>query len=127
ILTMPSAAQLHFYLGHPGVQRNNPDYYKLLVMDNVLGTGPGFTDRLSAQLRDREGLAYTVSAAITSTAGEQVGAFTCFIGTFPDKLAAVRDGFMKELKRIRAAPPTAEEVDDVKAYLLGSLAFRFTT
>src|SRR5262249_19220791 len=62
ILTMPEAAQLHFYMGHVGVRRNNPDYYKLLVMDNVLGTGPGFTDRLSARLRDREGLAYTVNA-----------------------------------------------------------------
>ena len=41
ILTMPAAAQLHFYLGHPGITRNNPDYYKLLVLDNILGTGPG--------------------------------------------------------------------------------------
>ena len=31
---------------------------------NVLGTGPGFTDRLSAKIRDRAGLAYTVSATI---------------------------------------------------------------
>ena len=60
IITMPDAAQLHFYMGHVGIRRDNPDYYKLLVMDYVLGTGPGFTDRLSARLRDREGLAYTV-------------------------------------------------------------------
>ena len=55
-----AAAQVHFYAGHVGIRRDNPDYYKLLVMDYVLGTGPGFTDRLSASLRDRQGLAYTV-------------------------------------------------------------------
>src|SRR5207244_3078845 len=25
LITMPSAAQLHFYMGHPGIRRNNPD------------------------------------------------------------------------------------------------------
>ena len=74
VITMPQAQQLHFYMGHVGIRRDNPDYYKLLVMDYVLGTGPGFTDRLSARLRDRLGLAYTVSANITSSAGEQPGA-----------------------------------------------------
>src|SRR5262245_52245664 len=33
INSMPTAAQLHFYMGHPGIRRTNPDYYKLLVMD----------------------------------------------------------------------------------------------
>ena len=37
-------------MGHVGVRRDNPDYYKLLVMDYVLGIGPGFTDRLSARV-----------------------------------------------------------------------------
>ena len=50
---MPDAAQLQFHMGHVGITRRNPDYYKLLVMDYVLGTGPGFTDRLSARLRHR--------------------------------------------------------------------------
>ncbi|MFQ3652526.1 MAG: pitrilysin family protein, partial [Gemmataceae bacterium] len=59
IISMPEAAQLHFYLGHVGIRRTNPDYFKLLVMDYILGTGPGFTDRLSSRLRDREGLAYS--------------------------------------------------------------------
>src|SRR5262249_9199026 len=71
IVSDPTAAQVHFYIGHLGITRNNPDYYKLLVMDNVLGTGPGFTDRLSSTLRDRQGWAYTVQAAITGTAGKE--------------------------------------------------------
>ncbi len=127
ILTMPASAQLHFYLGHVGVRRANPDFYKLLVMDYVLGTGPGFTDRLSAQLRDREGLAYTVSANISSSAAEEPGVFTCYIGTDPKNYGLVKQRFLLELNRIRDEPPKAHEVEDAKQYLLGNLPFNFTT
>jgi zinc protease len=127
ILSDSSAAQTHVYIGHVGILRNDPDYYKLLVMDNVLGTGPGFTDRLSANLRDRQGLAYTVRATICDSAGDQPGAFTGYIGTFPDKFSWVRDGFLKEFTRIREERATDDEVESAKKYLLGSLAFRLTS
>lgn len=127
ILTVPSAAQLHFYLGHPGIARDNPDYYKLLVLDNILGTGPGFTDRLSARLRDREGLAYTVSANITASASEQPGLFTSYIGTPPENFAKVKQMFLEELNRVRDTQPTKAEVQDAQKYLLGNLPFRFAT
>ncbi len=127
IITMPQAQQLHFYMGHVGIRRDNPDYYKLLVMDYVLGTGPGFTDRLSARLRDRSGLAYTVNANISSSAGEQPGLFTCYIGTYTDKFTVVKDIFLEELNRIRDKEPTQQEVEDAKSYLVHSLPLRFTT
>lgn len=127
ILSMPQAAQLQVFLGHAGIKRTDPDYYKLLVMDHVLGTGPGFTDRLSARLRDREGLAYSVSAAITTSAGRQPGLFTCYIGTDNDNFAKVKGLFLEELNRIRDTKPAAEEVADAKTYLIGSRMLRFAT
>lgn len=127
IVSMPDAAQLHFFMGHPGIRRTNKDYYKLLVLDYVLGTGPGFTDRLSARLRDREGLAYTVTANISSSASEEPGLFTCYIGTDAENLPLVKKEFLEELNRIRDTKPTKQEVEDAKQYLLGSLPFRFTT
>jgi zinc protease len=127
IIPMPQAAQLNFYMGHVGIRRTNPDYYKLLVLDNVLGTGPGFTDRLSARLRDRMGLAYQVSATITSSAGEEPGLFTCYIGTRPANFATVKKAFLEELERIQTKEPSRQEVDDAKSYLLGSLPFHVTS
>jgi zinc protease len=127
ILTMPDAAQLHFYMGHRGIRRTNPDYFKLLVMDYVLGTGPGFTDRLSARLRDREGLAYTVSANITSSANEAPGLFNCYIGTDPRNFERVKKAFLQEIRRIREEKPQTEEVEDAKRYLLGNLPFQMLT
>ena len=122
-----TAAQTHVFVGHLGVKRSDPDYYTLLVLDNVLGTGPGFTDRLSANLRDRQGLAYTVTAQITGSAADQPGAFTGYIGTFPDKFERVRDGFLAEIARIRDEPASGQEVEDAKKYLLGGLAFKVAT
>ncbi len=127
IVSDANAAQVHVYIGQLGITRDHPDYYKLLVMDNVLGTGPGFTDRLSANLRDRLGLAYTVNATIASSAGKQPGTFTGFVGTFPDKFLDVKHGFFKEVNKLRDEEPTKQEVDDAKKYLLGSLPFKFTT
>lgn len=127
IMTNPDAAQSYVHVGHAGIRRDDPDYYKLLVMDHVLGMGSGFTDRLSSALRDRLGLAYTVSASITADAAEEPGMFDCFIGTFPDKLAQVERGIEKELERLRTEEPTSDEVKDAKTYLQSSLAFRYTT
>jgi len=127
ILTMPESKQLQFFMGNVGVRRSNPDYYKLLVMDYVLGTGPGFTDRLSARLRDREGLAYTVRANISESAGPEPGIFTCYIGAEPKDFDLVKKEFLEELNRIRDKPPTKEEVEGAKMYLLGNLPFNFTT
>jgi zinc protease len=127
IVSDATAAQVHVYIGHLGITRDNPDFYKLLVMDNVLGVGPGFTDRLSANLRDRLGLAYTVNASIANSAGKEPGAFTGYVGTFPEKFLDVKFGFLKELNKIRDEAPTRTEVDDAKKYLLGSMPFRFTT
>jgi zinc protease len=127
IITMPDAAQLQFHMGHVGVTRKSPDYYKLLVMDYVLGTGPGFTDRLSSRLRDREGLAYTVNANISGTADLEPGVFACYIGTAPKNFDRVKKEFHEELNRIRDEKAKKAEVEDAKSFLIGNLPFRTTT
>jgi zinc protease len=127
ILMMPEAAQLYFFMGHVGIRRNNEDFYKLLVMDYVLGTSTGFNDRLSARLRDREGLAYTVSANITGSSAEEPGIFSCYIGTQPVNLDRAKKEFLEEITRLRKEKPTAQEVEDVKLYLIGSLPFKVST
>jgi zinc protease len=127
VTTMPNATQLQVYMGHIGVRRSNPDFYRLLVMDHVLGTGPGFTDRLSAKLRDRQGLGYTVSATITPSATQEEGVFSCYIGTYPDKLGAVKKAIQAEIRALREAPPSEAEVADAKQYLLGNIPFDFST
>jgi len=35
--------QINIIIGHLGIARKNPDYYRLLVLDTILGSSPGFT------------------------------------------------------------------------------------
>lgn len=115
--------QVHVYLGHVGIRRTHPDFYLLSVMDHILGTGPGFTSRISRKLRDEQGLCYAVSAGITPSAGEEPGTFTAYIGTSPEHRQKAVDGFLAEIRRIRVEAPQAAELQDVKDYLTGSFVF----
>jgi zinc protease len=112
--------QVHVFLGHPGIRRMHPDFYVLMVMDHILGTGPGFTSRCSRRLRDEMGLCYSVTAGITPSAGEEPGTFAAYMGTSPEHRQAAIDGFLDEIRRIRTTLPGEQELQDVKDYLTGS-------
>jgi zinc protease len=120
-----SRKQVHLYLGHLGCRINDPDYPALVVMDHVLGTGPGFTNRISRRLRDEEGLAYTVNAAIHNSAGNLPGTFTAYIGTSPEHTGRAVKGFVEEMRRMQDEPVGAAELDVAKSYLTGSFGLGF--
>lgn len=115
--------QVHVYVGHPGVRRTDPDFIPLVVMDHVLGSGPGFTSRISKRLRDEMGLCYSVHASITSGAGLEPSAFGAYIGTSAEHRDRAVAVFLEEIRRVRDARPSEQEVRDVQDYLTGSYVF----
>ena len=117
--------QVNVIVGHLGIERNNPDYYALLVMDTILGSSPGFTSRIPRVLRDEQGLAYTTFSNITSSAGLDPGRFIAYIGTAPENLERAISGLRGEIARIVESGVTQEELDTAKLYLTGSFVFRF--
>ena len=119
--------QVHIYLGHLGITRNNPDFYRLFTMDHILGVGAGFTDRISKSLRDEQGLAYTVSANISFSAEKEPGIFMAYIGTSPQNVEQAIEGFLQEIRRIRDEAVTEDELNLVKNYISGSYVFNFET
>src|SRR4029077_17698885 len=123
-ITMP-AQQLNIYLGHLGIERRNPDYYPLQVLDTILGGGAGFTARIPQRLRDELGLAYTTFASITANAGIDPGRFVAFIGTSPENMKPAIEGLVNEIRRIIDDPVTAQELQDARDYLTGSFVFAF--
>jgi len=125
-INMP-AQQLNIYLGHLGIDRSNPDYYALQVLDTILGGGAGFTARIPQKLRDELGLAYTTFASITMTAGLDPGRFIAYIGTSPENMNLAIDGLLNEIRRIVDEPVTESELQDAKDYLTGSFVFAFET
>lgn len=117
--------QVHVYLGHLGIRRSDPDYATLVVLDHVLGQGPGFTDRISRRLRDELGLAYSVSAGMTASAGLSPGTFTAYIGTSPEHVGTALEHFLHEVRRIQTDLVPEEELRVAKDYLIGSFSMGF--
>jgi zinc protease len=117
--------QVHVYLGHLGVRRADPDYPALVVLDHVLGSGPGFTSRVTRRLRDELGLAYSVHASIASSAGVLPGTFSAYIGTSPKHVGTALAGFLEEIRRIREELVEPAELELARDYLLGSFALGF--
>lgn len=112
--------QAHVYLGHLGVRRKTPDWAAIVVMDHVLGSGPGFTNRISRILRDEQGLAYSVHADLHGSAGLLPGAFTAYIGTSPQNVGTAVAGFRSEIHRIQDELVPKDELEMAKDYLIGS-------
>jgi zinc protease len=123
-VTVPKE-QVNIYIGHVGIERRNPDYYALLVLDTILGSSPGFTSRIPRILRDEMGLAYTTYSNITSSAGIDPGRFVAYIGTSPDNLTLALAGLRGEIARIVKEPVASAEVEMARDYLTGSFVFHF--
>jgi len=115
-------AQTAMVLGFPGPARNDPDAEALLVMAAAIG---GLGGPLFEELRSRRSLAYAVSAQ--PMARRRGGAFIAYIGTSPEREVEARTGLIEQLERWKAERLDASEVENAKAYLLGSRQIRLQT
>ena len=116
--------QANIILGHMGISRDNPDYYPLQVMNYILGGG-GFSSRLVNDVRDKRGLAYSVSSAYLSR--RYPGSFQVALQTKnPSAMTAVKL-VLENMRKIKENGVSDEELDDAKAYLIGSLPLSIET
>jgi zinc protease len=82
---------------------------------------------MSKDLRDEQGLAYTVSGNGSRSAAEEPGTWTGFIACLGDDLPRAVDGVLGHVKRIRSETVTDQELADAKSYLVGTQVFRYET
>lgn len=114
-------AQANIILGHLGIQRDNPDYYAVSVMNYILGGG-GFASRLMDNIRDNKGLAYDVHSSFM--ANKYAGSFEVGLQTKNGSANTAIDEVLKEMERIRTEPVSDKELSDAKSYLTGSFPLR---
>ena len=74
--------QVQLVLGFPGLASPHPDYYKLQVFATILGGG--MSSRLFQEIRERRGLAYSVSAFASGY--QDVGVLGIYAGTTVEHL-----------------------------------------
>lgn len=110
-------AQAHLVLGFYGLRVDDPDRYALDIVSQVLAGQGG---RLFLELRDKQGLAYSVSSV--NVEGVAPGFLSVYIATAPDKLADAQRGILVELERLLETAPGEEELTRARRYLTGSFA-----
>lgn len=108
-------------LGHTGISRTNPDYYAITVMNYILGAG-GFSSRLMDSIRDKQGLAYGIMSQFDSRV--MPGAFFISLQTRIDVTNQAIASVLAEIKAIREAPVTDQELSEAKSFIVGSFPLR---
>jgi zinc protease len=108
-------------LGHTGISRTNPDYYAVTVMNYILGAG-GFSSRLMDSIRDKQGLAYGIMSQFDSRL--LPGAFFISLQTRTEVTNQAITGVLAEVKGIRDAPVTDQELNEAKSFIVGSFPLR---
>jgi len=119
--------QVHVLIGHLGIPRAHPDFDALAVADHILGSGPGFTDRLSRVIRDELGLAYSVGGGMTDSADIEPGLFRIYIGTGADEADRAVAAALDQIRIMHAGGFSDDEVARARQYLAGSWVFDYQT
>ena len=119
-----ASAQAHVLMGQPGFKRDDPDFFALTVGNYVLGGG-GFVSRLTAEVREKRGLSYSVYSYFAP--GLHAGAFTIGLQTRPDQASQAVDVSRDVLARFVAEGPTEAELQAAKDNLIGGFALRIDT
>lgn len=123
IADRPGAAQTQIQVGHVGVARGNPEFYKLLVLNVLLGGK--FTSRLNLNLRERHGFTYGVQSHFTRRLVP--GPFLVRTAVATEVAAdAVRE-ILFELDRVREQAIPQDELDETMSYLLGVFPYTVQT
>jgi predicted Zn-dependent peptidase len=110
-----NAPQSTIRLGLPVVSPDHEDYIGLQLMNNLLGGS--FSSRITANIREDKGYTYspfsTVSTFVNSALWFQSADVTA------ESTAASFVEIIKEIKKLQAEPPTAEELEGFKNYVAG--------
>ena len=115
------ATQSHLFVGQPGLKREDPDYFPLLVGNYILGGG-GFDSRLTESIRQKQGLAYSVYSYFVPMA--ERGPFRIGLQTKRESTRQALDSVRAELARFLAEGPTEAELVQAKNNLIGSFPLR---
>lgn len=124
LITEMNVPQAVAQFGHSGVKRKDPDFVAAFVMNYILGGG-GFSSRLTEEVREKRGLAYSVYSYLLPYRYASVYAGN--VATENKSIAKSISVIQQELERMAVDGPSEEDLKNAKQYLTGSYALRFDT
>lgn len=109
--------QAHLCLGYNGLELGNPDIYRLVTLNNILGGS--MSSRLFQDVREERGLAYSIFSY--HTAFQDSGLFTIYGGTGANQIDKLYETIMTTLDQLIKNGLTEKEIQNSKEQLKGNL------
>ncbi len=123
IVDRPGSAQSNIVMTNLGVKRSDPDYFPLILMNQVLGAGA--SSRVFMNLREEKG--YTYGAYTRIETKKLAGDFEATAEVRTAVTGESLKEFFYELNRIRDEKVGDEELADAKNFLTGVFPLRAET
>jgi zinc protease len=123
VVDMEHAGQAAVILTREGLKRTDPDFFRGIVANSVLGGG--FSSRLSQEIRMKRGLSYGAASALEVR--RSAGPFVAVTQTKNESGAEVASLLLTELARMSSASIPDTELTPRKAALIGSYARQLET
>lgn len=124
VVVRRNVPQSQVLFGETGMARDDPDFYAAYVTNHILGGG-GFTSRLTDEVREKRGLAYSVYSYLYPT--DLVPLWMGGVGTANGAVGQSIQVIREQIARMAAGDVTQAELDDAKTYLTGSFPLRLTS
>lgn len=123
LVAKADAPQSELRIGHVGIPRVHPDYFRVVVMNSVLGGL--FSSRINLNLRERNAFTYGAHSEFEWRRG--AGPFIVSTAVSSETTVAAAREILMEIDRIRAEPISAEELTLATSYLSGVFPIRYET
>jgi zinc protease len=117
------SAQSNIVIANRAIKRTDPDYFPLIVMNQVLGAGA--SSRVFMNLREEKG--YTYGAYTRLNAKRLAGDIEATAEVRNEVTGESLKEFFYELERIRKEPVGDDEIADAKSFLTGVFPIRAET
>lgn len=123
IVDRPESVQSSIRMGRVLFNRHHPDYFKMLVTNEILGGY--FGSRLMKNIREEKGLTYGISSHLVTLRNEGY----LMIGTDVKKEVTQQtiDEIKKEISRLQTELVGDEELQTVKSFMAGEFAGSLNT
>jgi zinc protease len=123
VVNKVDAPQSELRVGHVGLQRKHPDFFRVVVMNAVLGGL--FGSRINLNLREAHG--YTYGASSYYDWRRAPGPFVVSTAVQSEVTAPALREILNEIARIRSEPISESELSLAKDYLAGVFPIRYET
>ncbi len=116
--------QATVFMGEVGIPRFTPDWYSILVFNEMFGEG-NFASKLMKVVRSDEGLAYSINGSIVPSGGRGVNSIA--FQTKAESTGAAILASLGVLRSFQEGRIEDAEVHETKNALLNSFIFKFDT